>query len=167
MRIVIELKDSANPEIVLNQLYKNTQLQTTFSIIMLALVAGQPKILSLKAMLQYFINHRKRIIIRRTEFDLEKAQQRCHILEGLRIALASIDAVIKDIKSSKDPEIARGLLITNYKLSLEQSQAILELRLQRLTSLEQNKLQEEYQQLIKLIVDLKAILASEEKIYNI
>ncbi len=167
MRIVIELKDSANPEIVLNQLYKNTQLQTTFSIIMLALVAGQPKILSLKSLLKYFINHRKRIVVRRTEFDLEKAQKRCHILEGLRIALSNIDAVIKDIKSSKDPEIAKQLLITNYKLSLEQSQAILELRLQRLTNLEQNKIQEEYKELVKLIAELKSILASEEKIFNI
>ena len=167
MRIVVELKDSANPEVVLNQLYKNTQLQTTFGIIMLALVAGQPKILSLKALLQYFIQHRKRIIIRRTEFELKKAEERAHILEGLRIALANIDAVIKDIKSSKDPEVARQLLIKNYILTELQSQAILDLRLQRLTSLEQNKIQEEYNELIKLIAKLKSILASEERIYGI
>ena len=167
MRIVIELKDSANQEVVLNQLYKNTQLQTTFSIIMLALVAGQPKILSLKSILQYFITHRKRIIIRRTEFELKKAEARGHILEGLRIALSSIDAVIKDIKSSKDPEIAKHLLIKNYKLTEIQSQAILDLRLQRLTSLEQNKIQEEYKELVKLIAELKSILDSEEKIFNI
>src|SRR3989344_5258037 len=113
MRIVIELKDSANPEIVLNQLYKNTQLQTTFSIIMLALVAGQPKILSLKSLLQYFIQHRKRVIVRRTEFELAKAEARAHILAGLKIALSNIDAVIKDIKASKDPEVAKQLLIKN------------------------------------------------------
>ncbi|HLC63259.1 MAG TPA: DNA gyrase subunit A [Candidatus Nanoarchaeia archaeon] len=167
MRIVIELKDSANPEIVLNQLYKNTQLQTTFSIIMLALVAGQPKILSLKSLLQYFIQHRKRVIVRRTEFELAKAEARAHILAGLKIALSNIDAVIKDIKASKDPEVAKQLLIKNYKLSELQSQAILDLRLQRLTNLEQNKIQEEYNELVKLISELKSILSSEIKILGI
>jgi len=167
MRIVIELKDSANQEVVLNQLYKNTSLQSTFGIIMIALVAGQPKILSLKSLLQYFIQHRKRVVTRRTQFELAKAEARIHILEGLRIALANIDKVIKDIKSSKDPEIAKKLLIANYKLTELQAQAILDLRLQRLTSLEQTKIQDEYNELIKLIEELKSILASEEKVFEI
>ena len=167
MRIVIELKENANQEVVLNQLYKNTQLQTTFGIIMIALVAGQPKTMSLRHIIQSCIQHRKRIVTRRTKFELKKAEARAHILEGLRIALNQIDAVIKDIKSSKDPEIAKQLLITNYKLSELQSQAILELRLQRLTSLEQNKIQEEHNELLKSIEEYKSILASEQRIYSI
>src|SRR3989344_3882711 len=164
MRIVIMLKDSANKEVVLNQLYKHTQLQTTFSIIMTSLVAGQPKTMSLKNLINFFIQHRRRIVIRRTEFELNKAEERVHILEGLRIALKNIDNVVKDIKESKDVETAKALLIEKYTLSEKQSLAILDMRLQRLTGLEQTKLQEEYNSLLE---DLKDILNSETRIFGI
>ena len=167
MRISLELKDNANNEIVLNQLYKHTQLQSTFSVIMTALVAGQPKTMSLRSMLNFFIQHRKRTITRRVQFDLKKAEDRVHILEGLKVALKNIDDVVKDIKGSKDVESAKLLLINNYKLSEIQSQAILEMRLQRLTSLEQNKIEEEFKQLLVFINDMKAILASEERVLDI
>lgn len=167
MRVVLELKDNANNEVVLNQLYKHTQLQSTFSVIMTALVAGQPKTMSLRNMLNFFIQHRKRTITRRVQFDLKKAEDRVHILEGLRIALSNIDDVVKDIKASKDVETAKLLLITNYKLSEIQSQAILEMRLQRLTGLEQNKIEEEFKLLLEFIIEMKAILASEERILEI
>ena len=167
MRIVIETKSNANPEIILNQLYKHTQLKETYGIIMLALVAGQPKILTLNEIIKHYISHRKRIVRRRTQFELNEAEARAHILEGLKIALANIDAVIRLIKESKDQEIAKNGLIETYKLSIEQAQAILDMRLRRLTSLEQNKIQEEYDSLIKLISELKSILASEQKILDI
>ena len=167
MRIVIMLKDSANKEVVLNQLYKHTQLQTTFSIIMTSLVAGQPKTMSLKNLINFFIQHRRRIVIRRTEFELNKAEERVHILEGLRIALKNIDNVVKDIKESKDVETAKALLIEKYTLSEKQSLAILDMRLQRLTGLEQTKLQEEYNSLLEVIKDLKDILNSETRIFGI
>ena len=167
MRIVIMLKDSANKEVVLNQLYKHTQLQTTFSIIMTSLVAGQPKTMSLKHLINFFIQHRRRTIVRRTEFELNKAEERVHILEGLRIALKNIDNVVKDIKESKDVETAKALLIEKYKLSEKQSLAILDMRLQRLTGLEQTKLQEEYNGLLDIIKDLKDLLNSEPRIFGV
>ena len=167
MRIVIMLKDSANKEVVLNQLYKHTQLQTTFSIIMTSLVAGQPKTMSLKHLISFFIQHRKRTVIRRTEFELKKSEDRVHILEGLRIALKNIDNVVKDIKESKDVETAKALLIEKYTLSDKQSLAILDMRLQRLTGLEQTKLQEEYNGLLDIIKDLKDLLNSEPRIFGV
>ena len=167
MRIVIELKRDANPNIVLNNLYKQTQLQTTFGIIMLALVNDEPRILNLKQMLSYYLDHQKEIIIRRTQFDLNKAEERAHIVEGLKIALDNIDEVINIIRSSKEESIARTRLMDSFKLSEKQAQAILDMRLRRLTGLEREKLEEEYESLIKEINKLREILASEKLIYNI
>ncbi len=167
MRIVIELRSSATPEIVLNQLYKHTQLESAFGIINLALVDGEPRELSLRSILQEYVKHRKSVVTRRTHFELNKAQKRAHILEGLLIALQSIDAVIKLIKGSKDVETAREGLIQNFRLTKEQAQAILDMRLQRLTALERDKIQKEHEELLKLIERLKEILASEQKILEV
>ncbi|MAG50699.1 DNA gyrase subunit A [archaeon] len=167
MSIVIMTKRDSNPEIILNQLYKHSMLQTSFGIIMLALHNDQPKVMNLKQIITYFISHRKNVITRRTKFELKKAEDKLHILEGLRIALSNIDAIIKLIKASKDGLIAKQKLMENYNLSEKQSQAILDMRLQRLTSLEQNKIKEEYENLLKLIKELKEILASEERILAI
>lgn len=167
MRIVIELKRDANPNVVLNNLYKHTQLQTTFGIIMLALVNGEPKVLNLKEVLHYYIEHQKEIIVRRTQFDLNKAEERAHIVEGLKIALDNIDEVIKIIRSSKDDNTAKERLMESFGLSEKQSQAILDMRLRRLTGLERDKLEEEYEALIKEINRLKEILASERLVLNI
>ena len=167
MRIVIELKRDANPNVVLNNLYKQTQLQTTFGVIMLALVDEEPRVLNLKQMLRYYLDHQKEIIIRRTQFDLNKAEDRAHIVEGLRIALDNIDEVINIIRSSKEESIARQRLMDSFKLSEKQAQAILDMRLRRLTGLEREKLDEEYESLIKEINRLKEILASERLIYGI
>lgn len=167
MRIVIGLKKDANSAVIINQLYKHTALQTSFGIIMLALVNGEPKVLDLKAMLSNYILHRKNVITRRTQFELKKAEERAHILEGLKIALDNIDEVIKIIRSSKTVEEADERLRKRFKLSERQSKAILEMRLQRLTSLEVKKIVEELKALLKLIDELKAILKSEKKIYGI
>ncbi|MFA5879035.1 MAG: DNA gyrase subunit A [Candidatus Margulisiibacteriota bacterium] len=167
MRIYIELKKDAQGEVVLNQLYKHTQLQNYFGINTVALVNGVPKTLNLKDILTHYIAHRKVVIIRRTQFDLKKAQDRVHILEGLRIALQNIDAVIALIKQSKDVETARLGLIEKFALSEKQAIAILEMRLQRLTNLERNKLEDEYQNLMNLIKDLEDILSNEPRIYQI
>jgi DNA gyrase subunit A len=167
MRVVIILKKGINPELVLNQLYKNSQLQVSFGINLLALVNNQPKTFSLYELIKEFVLHRKDVIVRRTKFDLDKAEKRAHILVGLKIALENIDEVVKIIKSSKDISAARKLLISKFSLSKEQSQAILDMRLHRLTSLETQKLRDEYDGLIKLIKELKEILADENKIYNI
>lgn len=167
MRIVFELRQNASAEVVLNQLYRNSQLSNTFSVINLALVAGQPKILNLRDLIISYIKHRKRIVTRRTEYELRQAESRAHILAGLKIALSNIDDVVKTIKSSNTPEAAKASLIKVYKLSADQSQAILEMRLSRLTSLEINKVKSEFDELTKLIADLKSILASEQKIYAI
>ncbi|MFH0752686.1 MAG: DNA gyrase subunit A [archaeon] len=167
MRVVITLRKDANSEVILNQLFKHSQLQTTFGIIMLALYENQPKVMGVKEIICYYINHRKDIIIRRTRFDLKKAEERAHILEGLRIALKNIDAVVKTVKGSKNPEDAKNSLIENFKLTEVQSQAILDMKLQRLTGLEQEKIQSEYDGLMKLIVDLKDILASEIRVVGI
>lgn len=167
MRIVIELKQGANSDVVLNQLYAHTRLQTTFGIIQLALVNNQPKVLTLKELIVEFITHRKDVIRKRTAYDLKEAEHKSHILEGLIIALDDIDNAIALIKASKSTEAARNGLMSKYKLSDIQAQAILEMKLQKLTSLEQNKIREEQQELLKLIADLKDILAKESRILAI
>ena len=167
MRIFIGLKKDANSSIIINQLYKHTAVQSSFGIIMLAIVDGAPKILDLKSLLSNYILHRKNIITRRTQFDLRKAEERAHILEGLKIALDNIDEVIQIIRSSKDAHEAGDRLIKRFKLSEIQAKAILDMRLQRLTSLEVKKIVEELKMLQKLIAELKAILKSEKRIYEI
>lgn len=167
MRIVIELRRDANAHVLLNNLYKQTTLQTSFGINLLALVDGQPKVLSLKQCLEYYLEHQKVIIRRRTAYELRKAEARAHILEGLRIALDHLDEVIALIRSSQTAEIARNGLMENYSLSEKQAQAILDMRLQRLTGLEREKIEEEYKGLVDLIAELKAILADNEKVLEI
>ncbi|RCW64581.1 DNA gyrase subunit A [Saliterribacillus persicus] len=167
MRIVIELRRDANPNVVLNNLYKQTSLQTSFGINMLALVDGQPKVLNLKQCLEYYLEHQKVVIKRRTAFELRKAEARAHILEGLRIALDHIDAIISLIRGSNTAEIARNGLIEQFNLSEKQAQAILDMRLQRLTGLEREKIEEEYNELLKQINELKEILANEERVLEI
>ncbi len=163
LRVVLELKREAEPRIILNQLFKHTQLETTFGVILLALVNNKPVVLNLKQILQYYIQHRKEVIVRRTKFDLDKAQRRAHILEGLKIALKYLDEVIKTIKSSKSPQEAKEQLMKKFKLTDVQAQAILEMQLQRLTALERSKIDEEYLELIKKIEYFTSILASEKK----
>ncbi|HSW54260.1 MAG TPA: DNA gyrase subunit A [Ignavibacteriaceae bacterium] len=163
LRVVIELKKDAQPPIVLNQLFVHTQMQTTFGVIMLALVHGVPKVLNLKEMLEHFLKHRMDVLIRRTKFELDAAEKRAHILEGYIIALDNIDAVIQTIKKSKDVETAKQNLIKKFKLSEIQAKAILDMRLQRLTGLERQKIEDEYKETIKLIERLKGILKSEEQ----
>lgn len=167
MRIVIELKRDCNPNVLLNNLYKYTQLQDTFSIIIIALVDGRPRLLNIKEMIEHYIKHQYDVVIRRTKYDLKKAEDRAHILEGLKIALDNIDNVIKTIKESKDSNKAKESLIEKFKLSEKQSQAILEMRLQRLTGLERDKIENEYTTLIEEIEKLKNILMDSKKIYNI
>jgi DNA gyrase subunit A len=167
MRIVIELKKDANPNVVLNYLYKHTQMQETFGVIMLALVDGQPKIMNLKEMLTHYILHQKDVITRRTRYDLDKAQARAHILEGLLIALDHIDAVISLIRSSRTVQIAKEGLMKNFSLTEKQAQAILDMRLQRLTGLEREKVQQEYAELQNTIKYLQEVLANEHMVYNI
>ena len=163
MRIVIELRADVQPDIVLNKLYKHTQLQETFGVIMLALVDGHPRVLNLKEVLGYYLDHRLDVIVRRTQFELNKAEARAHILEGLLIALDHIDEVIATIRSSQTDEIARNALMQKFGLSEKQAVAILDMRLRRLTGLEREKIEEEYKELLALIEDLKAILASEAR----
>jgi len=163
MRIVIETKRDAVPEVVLNQLYKQTQLQDTFGIILLALVDGTPKIMSLKELLDVFLVFRQDVVVKRTEFDLRKAEARAHILEGLKIALDNIDKVLETIKKSKDPETARVGLIGGFGLSEKQAQAILDMKLQKLTGLETEKILAEYKDIIKYMAELKGILESKTK----
>ncbi|CAG9622871.1 DNA gyrase subunit A [Sutcliffiella rhizosphaerae] len=167
MRIVIEVKRDANANVLLNNLYKQTSLQTSFGINMLALVNGEPKVLNLKQCLYYYLEHQKVVIKRRTAFELRKAEARAHILEGLRIALDHLDAVITLIRNSQTADIAREGLMTEFSLTEKQAQAILDMRLQRLTGLEREKIEEEYQNLMTLIAELKAILADEEKVLEI
>jgi len=162
MRIVIELRRGEVPEVVLNNLYKHTQLQTTFGIIMLAIVAGRPKVLTLLEVIEHFIEFRRDVVRRRTEFELRKAEARAHILEGLKIALDHLDEVIRLIRGSKNPAEAREGLIANFKLSQVQSQAILDMQLQRLTGLERQKILDELSELMKTIERLRAILSSDE-----
>jgi DNA gyrase subunit A len=167
MRVVIELKRNEVSEVILNQLYKHTQMQTSFGIILLAIHQNQPKLLSLKEMLQFFVQHRKEVVTRRSLFDLKKAEARAHILEGLKKAIEQIDAIIATIKASKTPKEAKERLIERFTLSEEQAQAILDMRLHRLTNLEQLKIVEEYEETIKLINQLKALLASEQLMLNL
>ncbi|HEX2866433.1 MAG TPA: DNA gyrase subunit A [Ignavibacteriales bacterium] len=167
MRVVIELKRDAQPEVVLNQLFKHTQMQITFGVIMLALVKGIPKILTLKEMMSHFLDHRMEVLIRRTKFELDAAERRAHILEGYIIALDNIDEVIETIKKSRDVESAKNNLMKRFKLSEIQAKAILDMRLQRLTGLERKKIEDEYKEIIKLIEKLRGILSSEEKRYQI
>ncbi len=167
MRIVIELRRDANPNVILNQLYKHTQLQESFGVIMLALVDGKPQVLNLKEVLHYYIKHQEDVITRRTKYELAKAEARAHILEGLTIALDHLDAVITTIRESRTAEIAKNALMESFHLSDKQAQAILDLRLQRLTGLEREKIEEEYQETLKAIEELKAILADEAKILAI
>ncbi len=167
MRIVIELKRDANPNVVLNQLYKHTKMQDTFGIIMIALVDNEPQTLNLKQVLVHYLNFQKEVIRRRTKFELDKALARAHILEGLRIALDHIDEVINLIRSSKNTEEARNGLMNKFDLSEKQSQAILDMRLQRLTGLEREKIEDEYSELVKLIQHLKDVLEKEELVLEI
>lgn len=167
MRIYIEVRKDANANVLLNNLYKQTSLQTSFGINTLALVEGQPKVLNLKQCLVHYLDHQVVVIRRRTEFELRKAEARAHILDGLRIALDHLDEVISLIRSSQTTDIAREGLMTTFNLSEKQAQAILDMRLQRLTGLEREKIEEEYQNLVKLIAELKAILADEEKVLEI
>lgn len=162
MRIVIGLKRDANPNVIVNNLYKHTQMRLTFGIISLALVDGVPRVLNLKQMMEYFIKHRLEVIVRRSKFELDAAEKRAHILEGYIIALDNIDEIIKVIKKSKDTPTAKESLMKKFKLSEMQATAILEMRLQRLTGLERKKIEEEYKEVIKTIERLKRILASED-----
>jgi len=163
LRIVIEMKRDGQPAVTLNQLFKHTQMQVTFGVIMLALVNGVPKVLTLKETMEHFIAHRFEVLKRRTKFDLDAAERRAHILEGYIIALDNIDAVIETIKKSRDVETAKNNLMKKFKLSEIQAKAILDMRLQRLTGLERKKIEDEYKETIKLIERLKGILASEKK----
>ncbi len=167
IRVVIELKKDADSNVVLNQLFQHTRMQTTFGIIMLALVNNEPKVLNIKQLIHYYIEHRKDVVRKRTLFDLNKAQIRAHILEGLLVALSNINNIIKLIKESKSVETARDALTSNYNLTNEQAVAILEMRLQRLTSLEQEKIRQEHTELIKLIEELESILSNQQKILDI
>ncbi len=167
IRVVVELKRDAMSEIVLNHLYKLTTMETTFSIILLAIYNKEPKIFTLLELLRLFLNHRKTIIIRRTIFELEKANARAHILEGYLIALDNIDEIVRLIKTSQSPEVAKNALMERFTLSEIQSKAILEMRLQRLTGLERDKIKEEYQNLLELISDLNGILKSEDRLNGV
>ncbi|MDF1612075.1 DNA gyrase subunit A [Stygiobacter electus] len=162
LRVVVELKRDSQPVVVLNNLFKHTQMQVTFGVIMLALVNGVPKVLTLQQMMEHFLDHRMDVLIRRTKFDLDAAERRAHILEGYIIALDNIDEVIQTIKKSKDVETAKQNLMRKFKLSEIQAKAILDMRLQRLTGLERKKIEEEYKETIKLINKLKAILGNEK-----
>lgn len=167
MRISIEVRRDVSASVVLNNLYKLTSLQTSFGFNMLAIVKGVPKVLSLKSILENYLEHQEEVIVRRTEFDKNKAEARAHILEGLRIALDHIDEIIKTIRSSASDDIAKQALIDNYDLSDRQAQAILDMRLRRLTGLERDKIENEYQELLKLIADLKDILANHDRVLEI
>ncbi|WP_027408151.1 DNA gyrase subunit A [Anoxybacteroides tepidamans] len=167
MRIVMEVRRDANAKVILNNLYKQTALQTSFGINMLALVDGEPKVLNLKECLMHYLEHQKIVIRRRTAYELKKAEARAHILEGLRIALDHLDEVIHLIRHSQTTEIAKEGLMQKFSLTERQAQAILDMRLQRLTGLEREKIEQEYQELVRLISELKAILADEEKVLQI
>lgn len=167
MRIVIELKRNANANVVLNHLYKHTQMQDTFGVIMLALVDGEPRVLNLKEVLQYYVEHQKDVIVRRTKFELEKAQKRAHILEGLIIALDNIDEIVNMIKASPDAATARASLCERFGLSEIQAQAILDMRLQRLTGLERDKIEAEYKEILAKIDHLNMILATPQMVLDI
>ncbi len=167
IRVVIELKKDAPAQVVLNQLMKYTRLTTTFGVIMLALVDNEPQLLNLKQMMEHFIHHREVVVRRRSEFELKKAQERCHILDGLLIALQHIDEIVQKIKKSKDTEVAKNMLVADYQLTEIQAKAILDMKLQRLSSLEQEKLRQEHKELVDRIVWLKDLLSSAQKILQV
>ncbi len=167
MRIVIELRKDANANVILNQLYKHTQLQDSFGVIMLALVNNEPKVMNLLDMLTYYLNHQKEVVTRRTKYDLDKAEERDHILQGLLIALDHIDEVIQIIRSSQTTQIAKERLIERFALSEVQAQAIVDMRLRALTGLEREKLENEHRELLKKIAELKAILADEKLLLGV
>src|SRR5690606_6968947 len=167
MRIVIELKASANPQSVLNKLYKYTPMQSSFSANMIALVNGQPQVLTLKTALEEYIMHRQLVVIRRTEYDLRKAKERAHILEGLKIALDHLDEVINTIRASKSQDDAKQALMTKFALTEIQSVAILDLQLRRLAALERQKIEEELKAVLALIDELEGILATPQKVLDI
>ncbi|CUH97596.1 DNA gyrase subunit A [Propionispora sp. 2/2-37] len=167
MRIVIELRRDVNGDVILNQLYKHTQMQEAFGINMLALVDKRPRVLNLHQVLHYYLEHQKNVIIRRTQFELAKARARAHILEGLKIALDHLDAVINTIRQSKTVDIAKEALMTGFELSEKQAQAILDLRLQRLTGLEREKIEQEYKDILETIEWLESVLADEHKIFGL
>lgn len=164
MRIVIEIRRDANPDVILNQLYKHTQMQETFGVNMLALVDGRPRVLNLQEVLHYYLEHQKVVIVRRTQFELAKAKDRAHILEGLKIALDHLDQVISTIRQSQTVDIARNALIEKFQLSEKQAQAILDMRLQRLTGLEREKIEKEYRDVLETIEWLESVLADEHKV---
>ena len=166
MRIVVELRNDVVPDVILNQLYKHTKLQDSFGIIMLALVDGHPRVLNLKEILVHYLNHQKEVITRRTRYELGKAKDRAHILEGLKIALDNLDAVINTIRSSANADIAKTALVEKFTLSLRQAQAILDMRLQRLTGLERKKIDDEYIDVMETIDWLESVLADEQKVLN-
>lgn len=167
MRIVIEMRKGEQPEVILNNLYKQTSMQTSFGVIMLAIVNGQPRVLNLAEVIRYFVDHRIEVVRRRTRYELRKAEERAHILEGLLIALDKIDAIIKLIRASKTPAEARVGLMDQFKFSQVQAQAILDMQLQRLTNLEREKLREEYEELIKRIAELNEILNNERVLRSV
>ena len=167
VRVVLELKRGEVPQVVLNNLYKHTQMETTFGIIMLSIVGGQPRVLKLNEMLTYFLRHRRDVVIRRTRFELRKAEERAHILEGLKIALDHLDEIIALIRKAKTPDEAKAGLVEKYPLSVIQAQAILDMRLQRLTGLEREKIVRDYEEILKEIERLKAILGSEALVSQI
>ena len=167
VRVVIELKRNEIPLVVLNNLYKHSQLQTTFGVNMLALVNNRPEVLNLKRILEAFVEHRREVVVRRTAYDLRKAEERAHILEGLKIALDNLDAVIALIRRSQSPDVARAGLMQQFRLSEIQANAILEMRLQRLTQLERDKLVEEYREVLKTIEYLRSVLGSEALVRKI
>jgi DNA gyrase subunit A len=167
MRVVIKIKRGADANVVLNSLYKHTQMQNTFGVIMLALVNNQPRVLNLKQILENYLEHRKEVVVRRTKFDLKKAEDREHILQGLMVALEDIDNIVQGIKKSSNVEEARKFLMDGYSLSEKQAQAILDMKLQKLTSLETQKIKDELDELLKIIAELKGILDSDEKVLGI
>ncbi|MFR7350108.1 DNA gyrase subunit A [Peptoniphilus sp.] len=166
IKIEIDLKRDANPNVVLNNLYKNTQMQITFGIINLCLVNGEPKVLNLKEIIEYYVEHQRNVVRRRTQFDLEKAEARAHIIEGLKIALNNIDRIIKIVRESSDDQEAKNKFTKEFGLTDIQGQAILDMRIRRLTGLEREKLEQEYQELIKLIAKLKSILENRKLLDN-
>lgn len=166
IKIEIDLKRDANPNVVLNNLYKNTQMQITFGIINLCLVNGEPKVLNLKEIIEYYVEHQRNVVRRRTQFDLEKAEARAHIIEGLKIALDNIDRIIKIVRESSDDQEAKNKFTKEFGLTDIQGQAILDMRIRRLTGLEREKLEQEYQELIKLIAKLKSILENRKLLDN-
>ena len=167
MRICIELRRDVNPNVILNQLYKHTQLQDTFGVIMLALVNNQPKVMNLLEMLQYYLKHQEDVVTRRTKYDLNKAEERAHILEGLLIALDNIDEVIRIIRASKTVQSAKAELMERFGLTEVQAQAIVDMRLRALTGLEREKIENEYAELEKKINELKAILADRKLLLGV